>query len=87
MSEMFKIICQKNLPCSYFFIQKWVKTKLFYLHLHTNRPVFTGIIPFSEFKKRLKNQNVPFFYIFKGGKKFERKEKISLVGIKTLKFD
>ena len=59
-----------------FFIQKWVKTKLFYLHLHTNRPVFTGIID-SVFwvKKWLKNQNVPFFYIFKGGGKFERKEK------------
>ena len=43
MSEMFKI----NMSI---FIQKWVKTKLFYLHLYTNRPIFTGIIPFSELK-------------------------------------
>ena len=83
MSEMFKINMSKEFTMQLFFIQKWVKTKLFYLHLHTNRPVFTGIMPFSELKKWLKNQNVPFFY----GKKFERKEKISLVGIKTLKFD
>ena len=50
MSEMFKINMSKEFTMQLFFIQKWVKTKLFYLHLHTNRPVFTGIMPFSELK-------------------------------------
>ena len=61
MSEMFKINMSKEFTMQLFFVQKWVKTKLFYLHLHTSRPVFTGIMPFSELKKWLKNQNVPFF--------------------------
>ena len=50
MSEMFKINMSKEFTMQLFFVQKWVKTKLFYLHLHTNRPVFTGIVPFSELK-------------------------------------
>ena len=48
MSEMFKINMSKEFTMQLFFIQKWVKTKLFYLH--TNLPIFTGIIPFSELK-------------------------------------
>ena len=50
MSEMFKINMSKEFTVHLFFIQKRVKTKLFYLHLHTNRPVCTGIVPFSELK-------------------------------------